>query len=108
MNRGPWTSAAVKVAVVMISAIVSYVAAEYVYRAVSITRRFAFLVSAEPLYVFDANVGFRYRPDASPVIRLINSKDEIVKVIATHVNREGHVSRNEDSPEKPVGEYRIA
>ena len=67
-----------------------------------------FDVSEYPLYEFDENVGYRYRPNIVTRNVRLNALDEPAIWLNVQVNNHGHISHDDDQFDKPDEEFRVA
>jgi hypothetical protein len=70
--------------------------------------RYGCSTTEAPLYVFDPDTGYSYRPNAKLHLRLYDQENNLVRENNVIVNNSGHLSLSDDFIEKPKSEFRIA
>ena len=97
-----------KAALVGVMLMICAIGLEMVARLVMLADRDTpFQVSEYPLYEFDEDVGYRYRPNTITKNAQLDAVDEPAISFNIQINNHGHISHDDDQFDKPVGEFRV-
>lgn len=99
--------------IALVSVLVTYVALDIgyrIYRRYKIASEYTeyyFQGIDQPVYLFDEQIGYRYKPNSQVLYANFDKTNEVLQSNHFKVNNMGHISPTDDAVAKPASEFRI-